>query len=67
MHFSFDFVWLTIHIDIIRFKNWGVGSLLLNRQNPLSVAKVICRQSLSSQKLLVLIFYQPLKDKQHKY
>ena len=22
---------------------------------------------LSSQKLLVLIFYQPLKDKQHKY
>ena len=67
MHFSFDFVWLTIHIDIIRFKNWGVGSPLLNRQNPLSVAKVICRQSLSSQKLLVLIFYQPLKDKQHKY
>ena len=66
MYFSFDFVWYTIHIDIVRYEHIeGVGFFfLLNRQNQLSVTKVVCRQSLSSQKLLVLIFYEPsLRDK----
>ena len=37
MYFSFDFGWYsTTHFDIVRWE-----------QNPLSVAKVICRQSLN--------------------
>ena len=65
MYFSFDFVWYTIHIDVVHSEQ-GEGGLL-NGQNPLKATKVICRQFLISQKLLVLIFYQPLKDRQHKY
>ena len=56
-----------VSILIFFVKNRGGGGGVLKRQNPLSMTKVICRQSLSSKKLLVLIFYQPLKDKQHKY
>ena len=47
MYFSFDFVWYTIHIDIFREEHTGKGEVLLNRRNPLSVTKVICRPSLS--------------------
>ena len=63
MYFSFDFVWYTIHIDIFREEHTGKGEVLLNRRNPLSVTKVICRpslSSLSSLKLLVLTFFMSL-------
>ena len=37
-----------LSILILSVKNTGGGGFLLNGQNPLSVTKVICRQSLSS-------------------
>ena len=55
IYFSFDFAGI-LSILILSFKNmewiwgggWGLGGAggLLNRQNLLSVTKVICRQSL---------------------
>ena len=56
-----------LSILILSVKNRVVVGLLLHRQNPLSVTKVSCRQSLSSQKLLELVFYQPLKERKRKY
>ena len=52
MYFPFDFSWYSIHFDIVCQKQgsvcvWGGGEGgLLNRQNPLSMTKVICRQSI---------------------
>ena len=49
MHFSFDFGWYSIHLDIVRKEQrggGGVGGGLLNGQNLLSVTKAICQQSL---------------------
>ena len=47
MHFSFDFVWYTTSILMLSVKFRGGGGFLLNGHNPLSVTKVICKQSLS--------------------
>ena len=48
MCFLFDFVWYSIQFDIVREEQvGGGGGGLLNGQNPLSVTKVICRQSLT--------------------
>ena len=60
MCFSFDFGWYSIQFDIVREEQgggegWGEGwggggdgaGGLLNGHNPLSVTKVICRQSLT--------------------
>ena len=57
MYFSFDFGWYSINFDIVRSEQrggggggrGGRGGLLLNRQNPLSVTKVICRQPLTTK------------------
>ena len=50
MYFTFDFGWYSIHFHIVCQEQGG----LLNGQNPLSVTKVICRQSLilNNQNLL---------------
>ena len=53
MYFTFGFGWYSIHFDFVRYEQGvgygggGGGGGLLNGQNPLSVSKVICRQSLS--------------------
>ena len=56
MCFSFDFGWYSIQFDIVReeqgggagvMARGGGGGGLLNGHNPLSVTKVICRQSLT--------------------
>ena len=41
MYFSFNFAWDSIELGFVR-KNSGVAGSLLNRQNLLSVMKVIC-------------------------
>ena len=49
MYFPFDFSWYSIHFDIVCQKQGSVCVCvggLLNRQNPLSMTKVICRQSI---------------------
>ena len=45
----------------------GLDCLKARMKTTLEEAVYILPLSLSSQKLLVLIFYQPLKDEQHKY
>ena len=52
MYFSFDFDWYSIHLDIVH-KNRGEGcGDSLNGQNPLSMRKVICQQSLRAREIL---------------
>ena len=48
MYFTFDFGWYSIHFEIVREEQGGWGHLL-NGQNPLSVTKVICQQSLTNK------------------
>ena len=66
LYLSFDFGWYTIHLDIAREEQWvgvtkGGRGGVINRQNLLSVMKVIFRQSL---KLVGLSCY--LKNKEKK-
>ena len=50
MHFSLDFSWYSVHLDIVRLRLMGCsvweggegGEGLLNRQIPVSVTKCIC-------------------------
>ena len=53
IYFSFDFGWYSVHFDIVHQEQ---GSLL-DRQNLLSVIKVICQQSL---KIKTLVYPQVL-------
>ena len=48
MYFSFDLVDI-LPIFILSVKNREGGGFLLNRQNVLSVTKVICQQSLNGK------------------
>ena len=56
--FSSNFDWFSVSLTL-SVKDRGVGGGLLNRQNPLSVTKVICRRSLSylTQKIFSLLTY----------
>ena len=78
MYFSSDFCWYFIHLDIVHLRTGvdgggveGRGEGLLNRQNLLSVAKVICQQFLNASRVLFLkrklsiTFYEFMLKKLH--
>ena len=57
MYFSFHLGWYCIHSDIVHLENVVVvGGELLKGQNPLSMTKVICQQSLNTNVMLEAIY-----------
>ena len=53
MYFSFDFVWYSIHLDIVHYEQ-GVGRFH-NRQNLLSMTEAICQQSFHSRDIQICV------------